>query len=144
MKRKEQDENPGKESLAWIYPWLEWLQFPSTLVSQQRLPEVSPAPQVLVTQFLPCARLWAGPPNLYKSCIHVITAAPASCCSSFLLEKALVTQELLSSLSLPWLWLLPSLWLGPGSRVNSSLDSLGPKPQLERKCWASSFVTDKI
>lgn len=32
----------------------------------------------------------------------------------------------------------------PRLKSVSSLDDHGPKPQLERKCWAASFLIDKI
>ena len=75
---------------------------------------------------------------LYKSCVRVITGALASCWRK------------------PW-WPQHSSALSPrrGSdccrvcslaqtQSVSSLEGLGPKSQLERKCWAASFVADKM
>lgn len=122
----------GKHSLAWVDLCLE--QFPSTYVSQQRLLKEEPS-SLRHNLCPPHISGSALPP--YKSCVHVSSRAPASCWRKPWCDPR--TQQLLALVmgvnaaeAAAWPWL------------KSVRGGLGAKPQLERKCSAMSFVTDKI
>lgn len=78
----------------------------------------------------------ASPP--YKSCVHVITGVLASCWR----KPRWPRTHQLSVLAVALTIAESASW--PRLQRVSSLEGLEPKPQLERKCWAVSFVIDKI